>query len=67
MERATTRTVKPWTKEELKELKKIYPNTSNADVALKLGRTVDCVRKQAQRMGVQKSVKYRKKCLGHKL
>lgn len=66
-ESATTRTVQPWTKDELRKLTKLYPNTSNADISLKLGRTVDCVRKKAQRMGLQKSAKYRKKCLGHKL
>ena len=49
-----------WTKDDLKLLKKEFGNTSTADVAKKLGRPLDAVKKKASRMELRKSKKYMK-------
>jgi hypothetical protein len=49
-----------WSSADLKLLKKQFPNVPTADVASKLGRAVDAVKKKASRMGLRKSKKYMK-------
>ena len=49
-----------WSKEDLKQLKKLFPNSPTADVAAKLGRPTEAVKKKASRMGLRKSKKYMK-------
>lgn len=47
-----------WTKAEVNRLKKLYSKNSTADVAKKLGRGVDAVKKKASRMGLKKTKSY---------
>lgn len=47
-----------WTKEEVRNLKKIFRNASNKDVARHLNRTVDSVEIKARRLGLHKTKKY---------
>ena len=49
-----------WTKEDLKLLKKLFASNATADVAAKLGRPTEPVKKKASRMGLRKSKKYMK-------
>ena len=49
-----------WSKDDVKLLRKIFRNTSTADVAKQLGRPLDAVKKKASRMGLTKSKKYMK-------
>ncbi len=49
-----------WTKKDISLLKKSFPNTRTADVAAKLGRGTDAVKKKAARMGLKKTKKYLK-------
>jgi hypothetical protein len=49
-----------WTKSELGQLKKLFPNSPTAQVAAKLGRPTDAVKKKASRMGLRKTRKYMK-------
>ena len=49
-----------WTPSDLKLLKQKFPNTATAEVAAKLGRPVDAVKKKASRMGLRKTKKYMK-------
>jgi hypothetical protein len=49
-----------WTKSELSLLKKLFPNNPTAQIAAKLGRPTDAVKKKASRMGLRKSMKYMK-------
>lgn len=51
---------KPWTKNEIRKLKKIFRNRSNKDAAKELNRGVDSVRIKANRMGLKKTKKYLK-------
>ena len=44
-----------WTKDDLKLLKKLFPGNATADVASKLGRPTEAVKKKASRMGLRKS------------
>lgn len=50
--------VKKWTKAEMSTLKKEYPNTDTKDLAEKLGRTLEAVRFQAKKHGLQKTKSY---------
>lgn len=50
-----------WTASDLKTLKKLFNNNSTADIAKKLGRALDPVKKKASRMGLRKSKSYMKK------
>jgi DNA-directed RNA polymerase specialized sigma24 family protein len=54
-----------WSKSEIALLKKLFPNNSTAEVAERLGRSLDTVKKKASRMGLKKSKKYMKS-LGRK-
>ena len=49
-----------WTKDDLKLLKKLFTSNATADVAAKLGRPTEAVKKKASRMGLRKSKKYMK-------
>ncbi len=49
-----------WSKSELALLKKLFPNNPTAQIAAKLGRPTDAVKKKASRMGLRKSKKYMK-------
>ncbi|HSW01829.1 MAG TPA: hypothetical protein VLI39_16790 [Sedimentisphaerales bacterium] len=49
-----------WTKDDVKELKKLFPNRPTAEVAAELGRPTEAVKKKASRMGLRKSKKYMK-------
>jgi len=49
-----------WTKSELSQLRKLFPNNPTAKVAAKLGRPTDAVKKKASRMGLRKTKKYMK-------
>jgi len=47
-----------WSKSELALLKKLFPNNPTAQIAAKLGRPTDAVKKKASRMRLRKSKKY---------
>ena len=49
-----------WTKSDLQTLKKLFSNSATADVASKLGRPTEAVKKKASRMGLRKSKRYMK-------
>ena len=49
-----------WTRDDVKELKKLFPNRPTAEVAAELGRPTEAVKKKASRMGLKKSRKYMK-------
>ena len=49
-----------WTAKDLATLKKLFPTTATAQVAKKVGRKVDAVKKKASRMGLKKTKKYLK-------
>ncbi len=49
-----------WSKSELTLLKKLFPNNPTAQIAAKLGRPNDAVKKKASRMRLRKSRKYLK-------
>lgn len=49
-----------WTKNDVKELKKLFPNRPTAEVAAELGRPTEAVKKKASRMGLRKSRRYMK-------
>ncbi len=47
-----------WTQGDLKMLTDKFAGVSTAQIAAKLGRPVDAVKKKASRMGLRKSKKY---------
>ncbi len=49
-----------WSKSELALLKKLFPSNPTAEIAAKLGRPNDAVKKKASRMGLRKSKRYLK-------
>ncbi|MFB0551801.1 MAG: hypothetical protein ACETWQ_00670 [Phycisphaerae bacterium] len=49
-----------WSRSELTLLKKLFPNNPTAEIAAKLGRPNDAVKKKASRMGLRKSKRYLK-------
>jgi len=49
-----------WSKDDIKQLRKLFPNRATADVASNLGRPTEAVKKKASRMGLRKSRKYMK-------
>ena len=55
---ARTETKGSWTRNDVKELKKLFPNRPTAEVAKRLGRPTEAVKKKASRMGLRKSRKY---------
>ena len=59
--KATKKLIKGlWSKSELSLLKKLFPNNPTAQIAAKLKRPTDAVKKKASRMGLRKSKKYMK-------
>ena len=54
-----------WSKDDLKQLRTLFPTRSTAEVATKLGRPTEAVKKKASRMGLRKSRNYMKS-LGRK-
>ena len=54
-----------WSKDDLRELRRLFPTNATADVASKLGRPTEAVKKKASRMGLRKSRNYMKS-LGRK-
>jgi hypothetical protein len=51
---------KPWTSDEVKQLKKIYRNRSTAEVAEELGRTISSIEAKARSLDLKKTKKYLK-------
>ncbi len=49
-----------WSRSELTLLKKLFPNNPTVQIAAKLGRPNDAVKKKASRMGLRKSKRYLK-------
>ena len=49
-----------WSRSELALLKKLFPNNPTAQIAAKLGRPNEAVKKKASRMGLRKSKRYLK-------
>ena len=49
-----------WSRGELTLLKKLFPNNPTAQIAAKLGRPNEAVKKKASRMGLRKSKRYLK-------
>ncbi len=49
-----------WTKNDLALLRKLFPGSPTADVAARLGRPTEAVKKKASRMELRKSKKYMK-------
>jgi len=49
-----------WSKSELNQLKKLFPNNPTAKISTTLGRPNDAVKKKASRMGLRKSRRYLK-------
>ena len=47
-----------WSKSESSLLRKLFPNNPTAEIAAKLGRKTDAVKKKASRMGLRKSKRY---------
>ena len=49
-----------WSKSDIQLLKKLFSSNPTAEIAAKLGRPTDAVKKKASRMGLRKSKKYMK-------
>ncbi len=49
-----------WSKNDLKDLKRLFPDRPTAEVAAELGRPTEAVKKKASRMGLKKSRRYMK-------
>jgi len=47
-----------WSRDEIKELKKLFPGNPTAWVAHMLDRPVEATKKKASRMGLKKTKKY---------
>lgn len=47
-----------WTKEEIRTLKALFRNSSNAEVAATIGRTPKAVERKAAKLGLTKTKKY---------
>ncbi len=47
-----------WSKDDVKLLKKLFPNRTTQDVADQLGRTLKSVEQRAYKMGLKKAKKY---------
>ena len=55
---ARTETKGSWTRDDVKQLKKLFPDRPTAEVAAELGRPTEAVKKKASRMGLKKSRRY---------
>jgi len=49
-----------WTKDDIKQLREMFPNMTTAEVGAKLGRPAGAVRSKASRMGLRRSKRYMK-------
>jgi len=49
-----------WSKSEVGVLKRLFSNNPTAEIASKLGRPTEAVKKKASRMGLRKSKRYMK-------
>jgi len=49
-----------WSRDDVKELRKLFPNRPTAEVAAELNRPTEAVKKKASRMGLKKSRRYMK-------
>ena len=49
-----------WSKDDLKQLRRLFPSRATAEVASELGRPTEAVKKKASRMGLRKSNRYMK-------
>jgi hypothetical protein len=47
-----------WTRDDVKQLKRLFPDRPTAEVAAELGRPTEAVKKKASRMGLKKSRRY---------
>jgi hypothetical protein len=56
----TQKTKGTWTRDDVRHLKKLFPNRPTAEVAAELGRPTEAVKKKASRMGLRKSRRYMK-------
>lgn len=60
MARKKKKAGKEWTRDEVKKLKKLFRNSSTADVAKELGRSTSSVQSKATQLGLKKTKKYLK-------
>lgn len=51
---------KEWRREDIRILKKIFPNIENSRIAMLLDRSVEAVEKKARMLGLKKTKKYLK-------
>jgi len=49
-----------WTRDDIRQLKKLFSDRPTAEVAAELGRPTEAVKKKASRMGLRKSGRYMK-------
>jgi len=49
-----------WSKDEVKQLKKLYPNKRTQEIAERLGRSFKSVQMKASKMGLRKSKRHLK-------
>ena len=47
-----------WSKSDINLLKKLFPNNPTAQIAARLGRSVESVKRKAYRIGLKKSKKH---------
>ena len=47
-----------WTGDDVRQLKRLFPDRPTAEVAASLGRPTEAVKKKASRMGLKKSRRY---------
>jgi hypothetical protein len=57
-EMARSQTKGSWTRDDVKQLKKLFSDRPTAEVAAELGRPTEAVKKKASRMGLKKSRRY---------
>ena len=56
--KAANRDGEVWTKEEVRQLRKVFGNNSNATVGTLLGRSAKAVERKAARLGFTKTKRY---------
>ncbi|NLZ07325.1 MAG: hypothetical protein GXY19_19320 [Phycisphaerae bacterium] len=49
-----------WSTDDIRQLRKLFPNHATAEVASNLGRPTEAVKKKASRMGLKKARRYMK-------
>ncbi len=59
--RRRTANFKPWTPSDVKQLRKMYRDTPNKEVAKKLGRSISAVQGKAGDLGLKKTQSYLRK------